>query len=329
MPDPHSPSVDELVTDLRRPLWEFGVLLPRNGMSTVEEQEKFVLPQFTRLADALRPLRPLIDRIESRKARRAIREVIEMFDAITSRWSWQEVAKPAAERAVYLERRRDWARKELELPVLEAAISASRGQDRAKSRRYDALADEADELGIVPTMSPEEGEVAFDKARDRRSNTPRLGSCSPTFEPDEADLLGMAYSELTRYIRTKRSPEERVDTPTSWMEAKSAASVAGSEITFRSPEPDQPAPIDPLTETLDLIHRSTHGLNLVKWLSEKPGRKAKLKDVCKHIYKSSDKTSLAKTRLLIKRTRPTLERKDTPLRILWTKNPDEIKLIDR
>jgi hypothetical protein len=90
---------------------------------------------------------------------------------------------------------------------------------------------------------------------------------------------------------------------------------------------DQPA--DPLAETLALTPRSTHKPYLIKFVAGKTGRTANLKDIYKHIYKSTDKVSLAKARLLIKRTHIFLEGKDAPLRILVDEETARVKLIDR
>jgi hypothetical protein len=74
---------------------------------------------------------------------------------------------------------------------------------------------------------------------------------------------------------------------------------------------------NPLTETLDLIPRSTHLPTVIRFLAERTGRRAKLRDISKRVYKAVDKGSLAKTRKLITRNVPLLERRNTPLRLLW------------
>jgi hypothetical protein len=89
------------------------------------------------------------------------------------------------------------------------------------------------------------------------------------------------------------------------------------------------SPPDPLAATLDLIPRSTHGRSLIIYLSEKSGRRSKLIQICEKIYKFKDKASLAKARLLIKRTRLTMERLDAPLRLTMDKKTGIVSLIDR
>jgi len=86
---------------------------------------------------------------------------------------------------------------------------------------------------------------------------------------------------------------------------------------------------DALTQTLDLIPLSTHGSNLIKFLAQMTKRTAKVKDLCKHIYKSIDKPTLAKACRLIDRNAEYLEKRDAPLRIVRDKNTREVRLIDR
>jgi hypothetical protein len=86
---------------------------------------------------------------------------------------------------------------------------------------------------------------------------------------------------------------------------------------------------DPLTATLELIPRSTHAQNLIKFLHGKASRTAKISEICMQIYKNLDKESLAKTRLLIKRTRVKLDRDNAPLRIVVDTKGRNAKIIDR
>jgi len=86
---------------------------------------------------------------------------------------------------------------------------------------------------------------------------------------------------------------------------------------------------DALTRTLDLIPLSTHGPNLINFLAQKTERTAKVKDICKHIYMSTDKPTLAKARRLIDRNVQYLEERDAPLRIVRDKKTSEVRLIDR
>jgi len=92
-------------------------------------------------------------------------------------------------------------------------------------------------------------------------------------------------------------------------------------------EPDEKT--DPLTQTLDLIPLGTHGPNLIKFLFGKPNRTAKVKEICKHIYKAIDKSSLANARRLIGRNVHYLEDRDAPLRIAWDQKISQVRLIDR
>jgi hypothetical protein len=96
-----------------------------------------------------------------------------------------------------------------------------------------------------------------------------------------------------------------------------------------TPPPEGGQTTDPLTDSLDLIPRATHAIKLIKFLHGEPKRTAKIAKICTEIYKSQSKDSLAKTRLLIKRTRLKLDRLDAPLRIVCDAGATEAKLIDR
>jgi hypothetical protein len=89
------------------------------------------------------------------------------------------------------------------------------------------------------------------------------------------------------------------------------------------------APPDPLQETLELIPRAACKSTLIKFVYEKSKRTATAIEVSKRLYKSVDKSSLAKARLLIKRTGLSLERKDAPLRVLWDKGTGKVQIVDR
>jgi hypothetical protein len=86
---------------------------------------------------------------------------------------------------------------------------------------------------------------------------------------------------------------------------------------------------NPLNETLESIPRATHGLRLIQHLFEQPGRSAKLRDVCKLVYKSIDKGSLHKMAKVIRETRIALEKRDAPLRLAWDSKAKIVSLISR
>jgi hypothetical protein len=95
------------------------------------------------------------------------------------------------------------------------------------------------------------------------------------------------------------------------------------------PSREDPPEADPLTETLDLIPKSTLAPNLVSFLHGQPARTAKLRSVCKHIYKAIDKGSLAKARRLIDRTAVIFQVRNAPLRLDRNRDTDMVTLIDR
>jgi hypothetical protein len=89
-----------------------------------------------------------------------------------------------------------------------------------------------------------------------------------------------------------------------------------------------PPEADPLTQTLGMLPRSSLAPNLVKFLAGKPGRTATLKEVCKHIYKTANKGTLAKTRLLVDRNSETLEKRGAPLRLTRDPETNIVSLIE-
>jgi hypothetical protein len=223
MPDGHIPSADELyarVVEARDALWEFGVYLSRHGMSNVPDQEDLVLPRFVRLADALRAIRPWIDSVQDYETKLALRDTQDIFDDITAGWGWEEVAKPDPERAAHLTKCAERA-EGLNRRMMDAAASAHKSQDRSKSRSFRKLAAQAASGGIVPTMSPEEGEAQYKVAIDRLSREPRLGKCSPRFDENEARALEAVYRDLESSIKPPsipavRQPEERPPASRDW-----------------------------------------------------------------------------------------------------------------
>ena len=86
---------------------------------------------------------------------------------------------------------------------------------------------------------------------------------------------------------------------------------------------------DPVAQTLGLLPKSTHGPNLIKFLAQKTERTAKIKDITKHIYKSINKSTLAKARRLVRRNVQYLEDRNAPLRIVWDKKTSQAGLIGR
>jgi hypothetical protein len=121
--------------------------------------------------------------------------------------------------------------------------------------------------------------------------------------------------DLLAYLKLPEAPQAAVNEP-------------GDVMFNPSPPSRESTPeADPLAQTLDLIPKSTHGSNLIKFLAEKPNRTAKLKDACKHVYKSIAKPTLAKARRLIDRNAKCLEGRNAPLRIV--RNSETVSLIGR
>ena len=167
------------------------------------------------------------------------------------------------------------------------------------------------------------------------------------FDPSDQRVILWGRHWVLTAKNNVPGPPILVDGPcriVSFEEAREALRRAGKAIPKEldvssppRPEDEKPAaapasgtaPADPLSETLDLIPRSTHAINLIKFVAAKSGRTATLKDICKHIYKSTAKPNLAKTRLLIRRTGISLDRKNAPLRIFSDRETRAVELIDR
>jgi hypothetical protein len=99
---------------------------------------------------------------------------------------------------------------------------------------------------------------------------------------------------------------------------------------IEEPEPDlrnaDSQERDLLTETLDLIPNSTHGQRLVRFLANRSSKKATRKEISQHLYKSTDKHSLNKSRHIIKRAAESLDDEDAPLRIIGGQRVDDVVL---
>jgi hypothetical protein len=133
-------------------------------------------------------------------------------------------------------------------------------------------------------------------------------------------------SDLAAMVQASATGRDVPGTPEPRAEA-AAGEVRGKATVAPPPEGGQTT--DPLTESLGLIPHATHAPNLIKFLHRESNRTAEIAKICKEIYKSQSKGSLAKTRLLIKRTRLKLEHLDAPLRIVCDARATEAKLIDR
>jgi hypothetical protein len=193
------PSVDELVEVHRA----FGALYKIiNLYDNVDVQEKRALPHIVRIADALRPVRLVVDKIEEwpKKIERSIPLLIEWFDVLISRWGWEGVVQPEPSRSAYLEKRKESA-ESLRRSILEAAVSASADWNKSTPCKYDDLADEGRKLGILPTMMLEEAEPAYDLAKARFDNEPRIGRCSPEITHEENRALDRVFREIDPYMK--------------------------------------------------------------------------------------------------------------------------------
>jgi hypothetical protein len=96
----------------------------------------------------------------------------------------------------------------------------------------------------------------------------------------------------------------------------------------RKAEPGvQGAELSPAIEaTFELIPRAFAVQSMILFLAAQPGRKAKRKDICKHLYKSVNKKTRENTAVLIKRASPILDEREAPLRLV--RDADEVKLIN-
>ncbi len=122
----------------------------------------------------------------------------------------------------------------------------------------------------------------------------------------------------------------RQNTPRS---AGPPASDPGGGTVNSSPPSGENAPeareeiCNPLTQTLELLPRGHVAPKLIRYLDAAPNRTRKLREVSKHIYKDQSKPTLSKTGTLIRRTRKTLEERESPLRIDWDPGKGKITLL--
>jgi hypothetical protein len=143
--------------------------------------------------------------------------------------------------------------------------------------------------------------------------------------------------EFDRYRPFLRPDVSLLESISAWEKSLASTTQEAAEST---PEalaelPGQHAPIgfhtrtvqEQLEETLELIPRSPNTENLTKFLLSCETKRATLNQVCNHIYKSVDKTSLANASRLINRVIYTLESENAPLRIGHDKKYREIRII--
>jgi hypothetical protein len=157
---------------------------------------------------------------------------------------------------------------------------------------------------------------ALDRLRDRfeeeeEQHQAELGAC-----------FGDYYAQRARGVKDARllllaAPERRV-----YREELELIRSCLASVVERLDQVEHPSAVK---ATLDLIPRGNRSPRLIRFLAGKPERKARLKDICKHLYGSIDKKSIENCALLIKRTSLILDDRKSPLRLI--KDRDEVKLI--
>src|SRR5271166_4684228 len=138
--------------------------------------------------------------------RRAIDRLPELVGMRFQNWGWAYALNPDGLQEI---RDRLGAHKACTyLPLLDAALSWRLGRYVARHETADELADEAEKLGIKPTMTPDEGEKAIWDRHRVWYMTPALAEKIPIVSPEEHAQLGEAVDELERHVRRLESLEK-------------------------------------------------------------------------------------------------------------------------
>jgi hypothetical protein len=221
---PRVPGIDQLTEAYQALRWFHEQMT--SSFTPPFEQEKEVVPRFTGLADALRPLRPLVDRIDGWPTivRRALPDIIDAFDTTVRQWGWEQIAEPEPIRNAYLEYRRSRVAEELERPMYEAALAVSTQWDKGGYCRYDNMADEARRRGITTSMSLAEGLEKVEPARTRFNAEPHIGKAYPKLAEKEYKRFVSGLSALGP-ILTEFAPERCARPPRQQQTANPSPSI--------------------------------------------------------------------------------------------------------
>jgi hypothetical protein len=144
--------------------------------------------------------------LNSVRLRRAIDALPEKIETRLQRWGWDFVLADDGMKRV-IERLK--AHEETKWRAfLDAALSWRVGRSVEPHSGADDWADEAERLGITPTMTPEEGErVIWDRHREWYA-TPVLAETEPNVSNEEHGELAAAVDKLVRLFDRLDSPEK-------------------------------------------------------------------------------------------------------------------------
>ena len=214
------PSVDQLV-EVHQALWGFHELNTYSWNFT-QKQEERILPGFERLADALAPIRQIeFTKGWPTRIGCAVRSIVKAFDATTEAWGWEWISMLESERSAYLTERSALLNRTLDEPILEAALSLADRWADSEHCRFDDLADEARDRGLVPrSMTVEEALAQYREARERFSREPRWGKCYPRVGERESNTLVQALTTLRGELLT--IAPDRVERPP-WQQERDSA----------------------------------------------------------------------------------------------------------
>ena len=138
--------------------------------------------------------------------RRDINKIGEKIRGRFRHWGWSYLL--SAQGMHEVDRRMVAHRKTEYLPLLEAALSWRSGTDVEEHSYADSLANEAEGLGIVPTMTPEEGKRVFWDRHRAWYMTPALGESIPSVSNEDHDELLRTVERLGAYLNRSFPPHE-------------------------------------------------------------------------------------------------------------------------
>ncbi len=151
--------------------------------------------------------------------RRAIDRLPELVGMRFQNWGWIYALNPNGLQEIH--DRLEAHRARTYLPLLDAALSWRLGKNLPRHEG----ADEAEKLGIKPTMTSEEGEkVIWDQHRVWYM-TPALAGKIPVVSPEQHAQLGEVVDELERQFRRLEPPVRLMDGPRDGTEAPAIEST--------------------------------------------------------------------------------------------------------
>jgi hypothetical protein len=157
-----------------------------------------------------------------RHEKRALKAVNDLFRRSIERWGWGHYLGPDGENhiAAAMERHE----REKRIPWLQAQLSRRSREDLPPDKSADEAADEAERLGLKPTMGPGEAEKDAPTLWDQWRHDPALGERLPKITEEERLGFDDAVEDLREYAQ--RLSEQTNCSPTALPSEQEASTDA-------------------------------------------------------------------------------------------------------